>query len=227
MNKTDENFQRKAEKIAQAIYLVSYHIKDIEPLKWELRKESIAFLVCSRSIDPSANFADDVKDLPTDIAIEALRSCSEDIIAFLQLSSSISLISKSNTDIIIREIESILTHIEQDGKDMASKAGFVLSEEFFKQLEITGKGQIGIQQKGRSAVIEKQKTSENIKDKKESRQERILSLLKNRPNLTIKDFANVISDCSEKTIQRELIDLVEKGIIKREGERRWSKYSLK
>lgn len=212
MNKTDENFQRKAEKIAQAIYLVSYHIKDIEPLKWELRKESIAFLICLRSVAQST----EVKDLPADMATEAFHSSAEDIIVFLQLGSSTGLISKSNTDIIIREIESILTHIDQDGKDMASKAGFVLSEEFFKQLETGDKGQ-----------IEKLKGVENIKDKKESRQERILSLLRSRPNLTIKDFANVINDCSEKTIQRELIDLVEKGIIKREGERRWSKYSLK
>jgi len=50
--------------------------------------------------------------------------------------------------------------------------------------------------------------------------------LKNQSNLTIKDFSKVITDCSEKTIQRELLDMVEKGIIKKEGERRWSKYSL-
>ena len=66
-----------------------------------------------------------------------------------------------------------------------------------------------------------------IKDKKDSRQVRILTLLRARSNLSIKDFASVISDCSEKTIQRELLELVEKGIIKKEGERRWSTYSLK
>jgi len=45
--------------------------------------------------------------------------------------------------------------------------------------------------------------------------------------LSVKDFTRVIKDCSEKTIQRELLDLVEKGIVKKEGERRWSRYSLK
>jgi len=43
----------------------------------------------------------------------------------------------------------------------------------------------------------------------------------------VKDFAKVITDISEKTIQRELLDLVQRGVIKKEGERRWSRYSLK
>ena len=64
-------------------------------------------------------------------------------------------------------------------------------------------------------------------EKKTNRQEVILETLKTKSNLTIKDFAKVITDCSEKTIQRELLDLVEKGVIKKEGERRWSTYSLK
>ena len=64
-----------------------------------------------------------------------------------------------------------------------------------------------------------------IKDKN-SRQEIILSMLKSGVKLTIKDFAKNIKDCSEKTIQRELLSLVSKGVLKKEGERRWSKYFL-
>jgi DeoR/GlpR family transcriptional regulator of sugar metabolism len=37
----------------------------------------------------------------------------------------------------------------------------------------------------------------------------------------------VIKDVSEKTIQRELISLIEAGIILKTGERRWSRYSIK
>jgi hypothetical protein len=43
----------------------------------------------------------------------------------------------------------------------------------------------------------------------------------------MKDFVKVIPECSEKTIQRELLDLVGKGVLKKEGERRWSTYSLR
>ncbi len=37
----------------------------------------------------------------------------------------------------------------------------------------------------------------------------------------------MIDDCGEKTIQRELVSMMKEGSIKKEGERRWSQYSLK
>ena len=42
----------------------------------------------------------------------------------------------------------------------------------------------------------------------------------------IKDVSPLIKGCSEKTIQRELLSMVKSGILKKEGEKRWSKYSL-
>lgn len=55
---------------------------------------------------------------------------------------------------------------------------------------------------------------------------RIKTVLEAKPEATIKDIAEVITDVSEKTIQRELNSLIEKGQVIREGERRWSKYSV-
>lgn len=58
------------------------------------------------------------------------------------------------------------------------------------------------------------------------RAERIKTVLEAKPEATIKDIAEVITDVSEKTIQRELNSLIEKGQVSREGERRWSRYSV-
>ncbi len=58
------------------------------------------------------------------------------------------------------------------------------------------------------------------------RSTRIKTVLEAIPEATIKDIAEVITDVSEKTIQRELNSLIEKGQVLRQGERRWSKYSL-
>jgi len=55
---------------------------------------------------------------------------------------------------------------------------------------------------------------------------RIKTVLEAKPAATIKDISEVITDVSEKTIQRELNSLIEKGQVVREGERRWSKYSV-
>ncbi len=59
-----------------------------------------------------------------------------------------------------------------------------------------------------------------------SRRERILDIIKDKKEATIKDIAELITDCSEKTIQRELINLIKDSVIVREGERRWSKYKV-
>lgn len=60
---------------------------------------------------------------------------------------------------------------------------------------------------------------------KDERRSAILKLLSERPNLGVKDFINVIPGVSEKTIQRELLTLVAEGLLRKEGERRWSTYS--
>jgi len=57
------------------------------------------------------------------------------------------------------------------------------------------------------------------------RTERIMAVLKSQPGASIKDISEVVTDCSEKTIQRELNDLIKKGRVVREGQKRWSKYT--
>lgn len=62
--------------------------------------------------------------------------------------------------------------------------------------------------------------------KKNSRQSVIINLLKRKKEIMIKDVSPLIHGCSEKTIQRELLAMVQSGILKKEGEKRWSRYSL-
>ena len=62
--------------------------------------------------------------------------------------------------------------------------------------------------------------------KKNKRQSIIINLLKRKKDIMVKDVAEVVHDCSEKTLQRELLALVSEGILKKEGERRWTRYSL-
>ena len=69
---------------------------------------------------------------------------------------------------------------------------------------------------------------QNVKNDEVStdRQLSIIKLLKENSNLMIKDFSSTIKGCSEKTVQRELLRLVRIGVLKKSGERRWSRYSL-
>ena len=62
----------------------------------------------------------------------------------------------------------------------------------------------------------------HIKDRREA----ILSVIKNKGSASIKDISTLIRNVSEKTIQRELLSLIEAGAVLKKGERRWSVYSI-
>ncbi len=62
----------------------------------------------------------------------------------------------------------------------------------------------------------------NLRDRREA----VLSVIRNKKVASIKDISTVIRGISEKTIQRELMALVAAGIVLKQGERRWSTYSL-
>ena len=62
--------------------------------------------------------------------------------------------------------------------------------------------------------------------RKDLRKNTILDFIKGQNDVSIKDIVPNIIGCSEKTIQRELIQLINDGKIRKIGERRWSKYSL-
>ncbi len=225
----DSNLQNKIERIAQAIYLVSNHLKDTEPLKWELRKESVGFLTCIRSLGETG----EGRDVPPDLVIDTLSLYARDLTSYVSLAIISGLISRNNGNLVIDEITLLLSTFTQVVNENTAKAGFVLSREFFAtDPELADRLTKRID-KGHKlvALSDTRKVTkepiESIKDKKNTRQERIISLLKAQPNLTIKDFVKVINDCSEKTIQRELGSLVKSGVVKKEGERRWSTYSLR
>lgn len=60
-----------------------------------------------------------------------------------------------------------------------------------------------------------------------NRRSNILMIIKDKGEVNIKSISELIKDCSEKTIQRELNAMVGEGVLKRTGDKRWSKYSLK
>jgi hypothetical protein len=73
------------------------------------------------------------------------------------------------------------------------------------------------------AVKDNQKDKGQNKGQSE-RMSLILELVRKRKSVSIKEVASAIKGCSEKTIQRELNVLIDRGLIRREGERRWSVY---
>ncbi len=227
---------KKTEKITAALYLVSGLLKDDEPIKWELRDRGIDLL--SSSFTASSSLPGD-----KNVVIQSLFTAALETLSLLNVAKISNLVSEMNHRLLVREIDNVVVMLRDRLAQSAENAGYVLSEAFFKTPDLFS---TGFRSDNREIQNQKQvksnKESVHISDfqdkgsskghvssqaKKTHRQDQILALLRGQSNLTIKDFSSVIKDCSEKTIQRELLELVEKGVIKKEGERRWSRYSLK
>jgi len=54
----------------------------------------------------------------------------------------------------------------------------------------------------------------------------IIDFITKRGSASTGDVAALITGCSSKTLQRDLTKLVTEGILKKEGEKRWTRYSL-
>lgn len=69
-------------------------------------------------------------------------------------------------------------------------------------------------------------SDKNIVVRKEERSQKMIDIIKQKGEVSIKDISFSFTDCSEKTIQRELNNLVSKGQLKKVGSKRWSRYSV-
>lgn len=229
---------KKTEKIVSALYLVSGLIKDEDPIKWELRSRGLDMLSASFN---ASNLLSGDKNL----LVQSLFTAAQELTSLFEVARISGLISEMNHSLLVKEIQFVLDTLRDRLSKSAESAGYVLSESFFRTPDVfvsefsssnsRPTSSFGLKSKGQKDYdVEKNSSTEaplkikkDSNDKKNKRQEDILNLLKERSDLSVKDFTQVIKDCSEKTVQRELLDLVDKGIIKKEGERRWSRYSLR
>jgi len=205
---------KKTEKLVSAVYLVTNLFPGDEPMRFSLRKKSselLSFII---------SYKDTVSAIKSDFTYEVKTRVLE-LVSCLQVSNRAGLLSDMNFSILKQEFSNLIDLFESPYSVQKDPSNSSLSDAFFEDRDRE-------REKPRDMDKTAQVSRENrtLIFKKSDRHDIILGLLKKKAELTIKDVAEIIKDCSEKTIQRELNALIQNGILKRIGERRWSKYSL-
>lgn len=227
---------KKTEKLASAVYMVSGLFSDNEPIKWTLRKkvgELLSFILTYKDI-PEASRTD---------FVYSTKTKSLELISLLEVSLRGGLMSQMNFSILKQEFMNLVSILDnantlsdngineglnktffevKNEQFLIQRDGSTTGERFTKKAETEG----GAHSMSFNEIRDRGIGVDSDNIKKTNRQNTILGLIKKKKELTIKDIALVIKDCSEKTIQRELNSFIALGILKREGVRRWSKYSL-
>ena len=190
----------KMQKLSSALYLVTDFLSDHDPLKWKLRELSLEALINSAQDNKLFNRAIDVIGKMLPLFEVALANPG---------------VSHMNFSILKQEYEQARNEMLKLGSSLPFASG-----------ELNGHEQVP--QAPRAHAL----NSVNNKEPKESkgvsnpRRETILKYIKNHGWSSIKDIAGILPEVSSKTVQRELADLVQNGVLKREGDRRWSRYAL-
>jgi hypothetical protein len=223
---------KRTEKISTAVYLLTEYLSDTEPMKWSMRQ------VATRVVGEATILSKRVWGQRE--YFSAILSSFSELTTLFYVANMAHMISPMNFEIIQAELSKMVTMLSQaiskntaDRKIIADdyfnvSTGQDYSKNIFTGTQHFDKGQMDIRDKHVLYKNDHSKTgnTESHQKDRNNRQDTILTLLKEGKVLTIKDFSSQIKDCSEKTIQRELLSLVAKNVLKKEGERRWSRYSL-
>ncbi len=231
----------KVQKLVAACYLITDLMKDGEPLKWQIRDTGLSLLSDNLSLI-RASSAD------RKVIFSVVSGLSVELISFIEIAYIAGLVSPMNFSLLQKEFGDLIGLIQERENPKALESSFVLSKQFLDvdeslYKESPDKGQhnnvLNNMSFRKESPIESQSHQKaplqrNIQkdttstSKKNSRQDLIIAHLKKiGGEISVKEFVGIIPGCGEKTIQRELLSLVAKGVLKKVGERRWSKYSLR
>lgn len=219
---------KKAEKLAGAVYMLTGFMPKDEPLALSIKGQILKLLsYTARSVVSQGRGSFEISQGLKEIVVE--------ILSLIEVASMSGFISVMNKNILVGEFNMLISVMGEEAQKSGipvSKTDFEVSTEDSVELSqvtaIKNKGQYKHEMSlnGNKGVRDAKKDSNPV-HKRQRREDIITVFKKEHRFLSVKDINIQFKDFSEKTIQRELLALVEEGVLKKEGERRWSKYILK
>ncbi|MFA5023047.1 MAG: hypothetical protein WC385_03615 [Candidatus Paceibacterota bacterium] len=213
--KDDKYLSLKVQKLTQAIYLVTSLINDNEPIKWRLREEALEILS-----DMTLSHDQHISPLYKLPGLETVLLKVNHLLSLLDLSLAVNFISEMNLALLKKEYLTLKQSLEHKLKGNSLEQ--LLESPLVNQALPESRPQLETP----SYLKINRLPHKNRDVAKDSRRGVILDFLKGKDWISIKDITEAVEGCSAKTIQRELADLVQKGVLKKKGDRRWSRYLL-
>lgn len=220
----------RVQRLTSALYRVTDLLHDYEPLKWTMRNRAVnIYNDFMRVLLPLTE-----KNGKGE-AIENILSEISQISGVLELASIGTPLSSFNFEILRKEYVRLKLFIEGNKNDIAQEQRLLPEFPFQSPLFIDKKNE------------EKTETTESVKEVSIShnnnnhnghsngqsanghseRQDKITAFLKKQGSQNISQIARLFPEISEKTVQRDLFELVENGQVKTKGEKRWRVYEIK
>ncbi len=205
----------KVERLVSALYMVTDLINSNDPIKWRIRKASIVLLT---EIGKLAELAPADRKKLINTANEFLA----EINSLLEVAVTAGLISRMNYTLLKKEFANAPLLLERFGKTEAFQSKGQIPGESIGQTKIikdkSPLSSIG-QSIGQNSIIQN-------KVKKEARKAQIIKVFENGKTLSLSEVSDMFRGFGSKMLQRDLLEWVQNGVLKKTGNKRWSRYSL-
>lgn len=245
---------KKTNKLITALYMVTDIIDITEPIRTKLRFlgaeiiSDINALNYSKRTDITINITKKITEIITFLGIvEALSMVSamnSSILKkeFIELKKSLE--EGNNNSVWLEEF--LMKDIPSDEIQSQNKNPVRLGVhssgslmKVLKDMDMSDRNKVSNNlsfmsdksDKRQNGILNNQNKKSDMDMIKKERRFEIVNAIRNKNGeATITDIKTnakgVLKDCGEKTLQRELVSMVKDGVLKKEGDKRWSKYKL-
>lgn len=209
---------KKTERVASAVFYILAHVELNDRTKVHYNNLSDKAMALHEAVIASLNlFEYEVRDkiYPVQQALVVLQSA-------MHLASAAKLITPDMETVVGEETDIVLRYIRNHYTNPAA------SPVSISPAEPKAKTTPRVPRRSRPNIPANDFSSDAVLVYSDlsDRTARIKTVLEAKPEATIKDLSEIITDVSTKTIQRDLNSLIASGEVIRQGERRWSKYSI-
>ncbi len=234
-NSVSDRAFKKTERLILATYLITNHISSLDELSIDLRNTSRGLLPL---VSSSQNLFKSVENTAP-LLLEIRK-----LLILIDLLFASHMVSEINMGVLKRAYIDFAEFIRSSvGSEKATNLNLngIFNESINRSTadnvaaqnsspKQVGRARLLAKKEDRVALASAKNNNKNtsIKSRAVSTNRRvvILDMVSKTGSVTVKDISKQIPDTSPKTLQRELMKLVEDGVLKKEGNKRWTVYSL-
>ena len=214
----EKKAQKHLMRINEALYRVTDLLPDQEPVKWMARKKAMEALTLFLEDSPALFLASRMKKR------EEFAAATHHLLDLLEFASHNTFISQINFDVLSREYRLFLEEAEAS-REAVPLAEIDLTASLLAPRSPALRDEVGLASPQKKENVATQKDEELST---EERRKRIFSyIIQKEKGITMQELLEIFKgSVNQRTIQRDLMALIDRGRVKTSGARRWRMYSV-
>lgn len=215
-NKVGDRAYRRVERLVAAIHLLTNHVPESEPLRKSVRAASLTLMADVMELRHEMRMSESHKMYSFQAGIRHL-------ISMLRILAVAGFVSIQNADVVTEALDELGNFLVVSQKSPISESIHLTRDDLLDVRMSAPNNKKDIKDnQDIDTTVQYKKTQQTVSNRGNT----IMDILRFGGEMGIRDIVAQVPEYSEKMVQRELLDLVQVGVVRKTGLKRWSKYSL-